>query len=284
MPKVRRQRNITDAHIYYRRQGSPTIYARDHYGRYNCFRVAANMVARLPSGISTLPPNYARVDFTNGVRFTGRVRSQTTLRQAYDAWAGMKLSTGWYDLPASLSGTRRTSNQGMNGATTVLCCARCSATRYAIWYDGRNPGEVDSTVQWEWCHLRAHSQGGADDETNIVAAVKGNNSEQLAIENALSMYRPENEFQLKVSAVTLDTVDGEHLGNVIRYKVRSRTVPGGDFELYLDCLQAPQPSEIHYYDVLRNVAHWANRKLLRISDHFNPVSGTERRMVRDYML
>lgn len=280
MPK---SKTIHDSHSVYRRQGSSTIYARDHYGRYNCYRIAGPTVTRLPARIVTLPPNYARVDFGNTTRFTGRVRSQGALRTAFQTQAGMKISTGWYDLPANLSGTRRTSNQGMNTATAALTGANRSAKQYAIWFDVRNGGQVDPLVAWEWCHLRAHSQGGADDETNIVAAVKGNNSEQLAIENALSMYRAENEFQLKVSAVTLDVGDGQHMGDVIRYRVRSITLPGNDFEVYLDCQKAPAPSEIHYYGVLESVAQWANHKLTRISDALNPVSGTERRAIRNHL-
>ncbi len=282
----RRHRNaLIDRHkpyyVYKRANGSPTIFVRDLMGHCQSF-VYMPVQNRYKKGaaIVSMSPLYGRVDFANRVRFTGAVRSQTMLELAYQN-ATRKIKTAWVDLPPGRAGSRRTGNQGMNPATFLLTGANRSATQYVGWFKGQHPNanEVDATTQWEWCHLLAHSLGGGDNATNIVAAVKGNNSEQLAIESALSMYRMEGVFQMKISAATFGVNNGKHLGNVIRYKIRCTRIPG-DFCLYLDCLNAPRPSAIHFYGVVQRVAAWANAKLQTISEYNNPVTGLEKREIR----
>ena len=278
-----KRRLIEDVRYIYRRRAGQTIFARDEHGRYNCYTIQGGNVRRLASGMFTLPPIYGRVNFANNVRFVAHTRSQYALSVRYAAIpAGQKITTGWVALPQNRAANRRQTNQGMNTAMNALTGGAISASNYALWFSGRNPHTVDATVPWEWCHLLAHSMGGADNATNIVAAVKGNNSEQLAIESALSMYRMENVFELKVTGATIDNADGQHLGDVIRYKIRC-TQGGESFVRYLDCLNAPNPSEIHYYDLLRSVALWANRLLVRISGAQNPTTKTEYRLIQQYI-
>lgn len=283
MPKRKR---VVDSHCLYRRPGTATIYARDNFGRYNAFRMNGQQVIVLPGGLTTLGPIYGRVNFANNVRFTGRTRSQDTLEQDFvNTPNTMRRQTLWVPLPQTRDAARRQTNQGMNGAMTALTGNAYSATNYAAWYRGRHPGSnVDPNASWEWCHLLAHSMGGADNATNIVAARRGNNSEQLAIESALQMYRMEQAFEMQVTAALLDGTDGRHLGDVIKYEIRC--IHGGaNFEIYLDCLNAPNPSEIHYYSVLADVAGWANNKLAQMSQqiHGNRVSAEDRRRVLEYI-
>ena len=282
MPK-RRRGQIDDPRVFYRRIGSQTVYVRDGSGRYRCFSFANGRPRRLPGGITQLAPLYGRVDFRNGRRFTGRTRSQRSLRTAFtNTPGGHRLTTGWVPLPTVRVQSRRKTNQGMNTATTNLTGNARSATNYAIWVDGTTPGSpVDSTKRYEWCHLLAHSMGGADDETNIVAAVKGNNTEQLAIESALQMYRCENAFSMRVTAACLDGGNGQHMGNVIRYEA-SFVNGGPDYVRYLDCLRAPKPSSIHFHGVLYEVVQWANRKLVQRSTQIlnNAVSARDQAAIK----
>ncbi len=281
-----KRRRVVDSYCLYRRQGTNTIYARDRYGRYNAYQVNGQRVTILPGRITTLPPIYGRVNFANNVRFTGRTRNQGALQIAFEATPkAQRLSTGWVDLPQTRASSRRETNQGMNAAMIALTGVARSATNYVIWFDGLHPGVgLRSDQPWEWCHLLAHSMGGADDATNIVAARKGNNSEQLAIESALQMYRMEQIFQMKITAACLNGANGRHIGNVIRYKIRC--IHGGQsFIVFLDCLNAPDPSQIHYYGLLESVARWANNLLIQASMQIygNAVTADERRQVLDYI-
>ncbi|WP_157511131.1 hypothetical protein [Frateuria sp. Soil773] len=278
----RKRKRIDDEDVYcvYRRQAGRSVYVRDRHGRYNCFSINNGRAVILPTGITTLAPIYGRVNFANNVRFTAHTRSQWALGGAYDN-AVQYLSSGWVDLPTCRDASRRQTNQGMNGAMVALTGVARSATAYVNWAQ-LNGSVINPAGNWEWCHLIAHSMGGADGPGNIVAAMRGNNSEQLAIESALQMFRREDAFQMKVSVGLLDAGNGRHVGNVIRYKVRC--IHGGDYYVrYLDCLNAPNPSEIHYYGVMEGLVLWANKKLLAISRFFNPVRGAERNAVIDYM-
>lgn len=281
MPKRKRE---IEARWLYRREGLGTIYGRDRSGRYVCFRLHGGHVRPLPGGITTLPPIFGRVNFANNVRFVGRTRSQSALAASFNAKA-RKISTGWKSLPQVRTKTRRQPNQGMNSATRHLTGAERSATRYAIWCDGQTPAYgIKTNVPWEWCHLLSHSMGGANNETNIVAAVKGNNSEQLAIESALQMYRCENMFEMRISAACLDNGNARHIGDTIKYEIRCRG--GGDnFVQYLDCLNAPAPSSTHFYDLLEQVALWANKKLVNASNQLfnNGVTKTDQKSIISYI-
>jgi len=273
-----------ETRFFYRRQFVPTIYGRDEFGRYHCYKLedlGRGLRARkLPGGITKLGPIFGRVDFSNGTRFSGRTRSQPTLAVRFNATSRV-ISTGWVSLPYSRSRTRRQSNQGMDAAMLTLTGGACSATRYAIWCNGRHPEMgIKTNNPWEWCHLLSHAMGGVDNPTNIVAAVKGNNSEQLAIETALQMYRCENAFSMNISAGCLGTLDAQHIGDVIKYEIRCK-FGGENFVRYLDCLNAPAPSEYHYYDLLRSVTSWANKKLVSTSEQVfgNGVTRTEEQIV-----
>lgn len=279
---MKRMRPV-DSRDMYRRYGSETIYVRDESGRYNTYTIEANRVRILPGAITTLGPIYGRVDFSNGVRFTGRTRSQTVLQEAFDQTPPTQIkATQWVALPAARESSRRTPNQGMNAQMIALTGVTRSANEYLIWY--HTDPNFTHNKPWEWCHLLAHSMGGADNPTNIVAARKGNNSEQLAIESALQMYRMEQLFEMQISAACVDAADGVSIGDVIRYDVRC-TLGGDHFLIYLDCKNAPNPSQIHYYGVLQSVAKWANRKLVQASTQIfnNPVSAEDKRRIMDYI-
>jgi hypothetical protein len=261
-----------------------SIYVRDSTGRYNVYTINGDTVRRLPAGATSLGPVYNRVDYVNNIRFTAFVRTQSQLAAAY-LQAAHKLSTLWVNLPSNSADTRRAPNQGMNGPTQGLTGNRMSATDYAAWYQGRHPnGPVRAHTRWEWCHLLAHGMHGADDETNIVAARRNNNSEQLAIENALHLYRQEKAFTMKISAALVDGNDGQYIGNVIKYRIRC-VHGGGDLVIYLDCLHAPRPSQIHFQRVFETVAHWANNKLALMSSQIfhNSVSAHDRNLIREAM-
>lgn len=265
--------------IIYRRRTSAhtTIFARDEYGRRWIFRYDSisrrAFIVRRPMGL----PLYNRIDFANRFRFAGRVRSQTVLAQQF-ADATHEIDTGWFDLPENRSRTRRTSNQGMNHPMNTLTGANKSATEYAKWFNSLHPGVVNSNVRWEWCHLQAHSMGGNDDEDNVVAAVKGNNSEQLVIENTLTRFAREGVLELRVIAAVMGSNHGKHLGNVICYKIRCPRVPGNKvLSIYLDCLRAPRPSEIHYTRLRRIIVSWVLRQLRQVTQ---PVSRDEEMAVQ----
>ncbi|MDG9669434.1 hypothetical protein ONV78_16970 [Hahella sp. CR1] len=273
----------------YKRTANNTVFARDTYGRYICFRIETDEAGQLgvrplPSGITRLPPIYGRVDFNNTVRFNGRTRSQATLENVFNNGQGGYISTDWIPLPHARSDTRRTPNQGMTDAMLRLTGRNCSATEYVQFYCSQtNYLTLQEGDQFEWCHLLAHSMRGEDNPSNIVAALRGNNTEQLAIESALHMYRCEEQFVMNISARTQDLGIGRFLGNVIRYQVKCKR--GGDqFVRYLDCLNAPTPSAIHYYGLLEDFAKWANNKLKKIADSDGiAVSGHTTMLIKEYM-
>jgi hypothetical protein len=270
----------------YRRPGSNAIFLRDRQGRYRCFLVNAvtGEVRLTGGGISTLPPCFGRVAFGNNVRFVAHTRSQDTLDTIYiNAPALRILSTGWVDLPLSRQTTRRTANQGMNVTMIALTTLARSATQYVTWYSTTvGAWAVNVHTQWEWCHLLAHSLGGLDNATNVVAAVRGNNTEQLAIESALQMYRLENCFEMQISAVLLDGGNGCHIATVIRYEIRLNGY--GSYVRYLDCLNAPNPSQIHFYGLLEEIVSWANAALVwRANQNNISVTPTEQRLIKRYM-
>lgn len=270
--------------IYRRSYGNyDTLYVRDAFGHLWIFtqhHITKEYVLRQqPSGLG---PVYNRLDFNNNRRFNAFVRNQSTLEKHFNE-SVTKFDTGWFDLPQNRYTGRRPSNQGMSGTMTTLTGKALSATEYAKWYIVQ-PGPksvINTLIAWEWCHLRAHSMAGPDNEHNIVAAVRGNNSEQLAIENIISNYRREKAFKIRVSAAVLDSSKGKHIGNVIRYEIGSLKRPNGiKFIRYLDCLYPPpKVSAIHYYDLCSMVAKWANKELSLIS---RPITTRERAVIRAY--
>ncbi|KLD69624.1 hypothetical protein [Xanthomonas pisi] len=263
-------------HCAYKRPGSGSMFIRDRYGRCETYTYVGQRLKKHGIGVTKLAPVYGRVNFSNGVRFTGRVRSLRVLTAAMQS-AIVHLRSNWVLLPDAIQYSRRITNQGMSPCMRRVTGAAISATQYAGWVKNRFPNSpLDAAKRYEWCHLLAHSMGGSDDETNIVAAVRGNNTEQLAIESALQMYRRENVFEMRVSAALIDGIGAQHVANVICYEVRC--IYGGDnYIRYMDCLNAPNPSQIHFYGVLSDFAMWANQKLQRIADAYNPLTRTIRR-------
>lgn len=248
---------------FYRRVPNGTIFARDPLGRYLTFRMSTGggRAILMPSRGLSLGPTYGRINHRGGRRFTAHVRTASALRQAFESATETKVS-GWQSLPSVRSNKRRTSNQGMTGTMEALTGDSRSANEYVEWLDRG----LDAR-KWEWCHLISHATGGRDDESNIVAGVKGNNTEQLVIENALQLYRTENAFDFQVSAAVADGADGKHLGDVIRYEVRFRADPS-TYSRDLDCQRAPaKVSLIHATAVQRSFARWANEQPVSASPY-----------------
>ena len=130
------------------------------------------------------------------------------------------------------------------------------------------PRNDDVMLFWQWCHLVAASMGGGGGPTiEPFAARAGNNTEQMAIENTLWMYRSEKVFSLRVSAARDGDTgsDREYIGNVIKYEIQCDDVED-QWVMYLHCLHAPNVSAIHYDAVVDDVACWANYQLLRRSE------------------
>ena len=281
MPRVKKRRKPIDAHWFYTRPGQTTIFGRDREGRCDYYRQDGGGTYVAYPAIEKLAPLHGRVSFSNSVRFSARVRSRHALEIAFNrAPAADLLTSGLVDLPDHRSHARRASRQGMDDAMIALTGATRSATGYTDWYRNNHGGQVDP-VNWEWCHLLAHSMGGADGPSNIVACVKGNNSEQLAIESALMAYRRENAFRMEISALRLKTAGPErYIGDVIRYRILCGATASEHIR-YLDCLNAPNPSAIHYYDVLHDVVLWANRQLGRIGHVAPGTAQNIRQMIRN---
>ncbi len=275
---------LVKPHVFYRRETDGPIYVRDHEGRQNVYQLNQNGEPRpVAPRRGTLGPVYNRVDFANAVRFVGRVRSQGAMEREWAQAVGNQiLSLGWSGLPVEAPNTRRQPRQGMDATMLALTGAAQSAQQYVAWYV-LQPGAVgglDATGAWEWCHLQAHSLRGPDDETNVLAAVRGNNSEQLAIENALHLYRREGCFEFQVEGLKHDQAGGLHIANIIRYEVRC-TEAGAKLVFYLDGIDAPNPSGIHFGGVHTAVAEWANGVLSRMSA--GPVTKTEQKAIKDYV-
>ena len=74
-------------------------------------------------------------------------------------------------------------------------------------------------------------------------------------------------FEVQISAARLqkEGEDAEYIGDVIKYEIRVSEdlygVRGWNHVFYLDCLNAPNPSGIHFEKAVNDVATWANNKL-----------------------
>ena len=261
---------------FYRRVGSPIIYVRNTIGQYRCYKMTSDRVRALPGGIYTLPPHYGRADFSSGCRHNADVRNQSTLKLSYED-SVQKMTTGLVSLPLNRNQRNRVTNLGMANAMMAHTQNAYTATEYAQYVLG------DTTLSWEWCHLLANSMGGRDDETNIVAAVSDISTEQLAIENALQMYRCENVFKMEIAAGCLDMAKGKYLGNVIKYKISSDYFDNS-LVIYLDCLNPLGQSEAHFNSLQKKIARWANSALESISleKNTNPVTQDERNRILAY--
>jgi hypothetical protein len=277
---MRRRELKNERIVFYKRRDSHTIFVRDIRGRYKTYRETMHGVRPLPGGITKLPSIFGRVDFTNFNRFTGFVRSQTTLHDCFEASA-RKLNTNIVPLPGVRSYMRRLTRQGMDDAMISLTGSHRSATEYVNWFTASYSHHIPLNEGWEWCHLLAHSMGGADNERNVVAARRGNNTEQLAIESALHMYRSEGIFTLNITAACVDRHGGMHIGDVIKYEVSCIYHGAAPLVIYLDCLRAPKPSQHHFYHLLEMVASWANKILVMVSQQMyrEEVDKSDRRAI-----
>ncbi|MES2673816.1 MAG: hypothetical protein V4660_06220 [Pseudomonadota bacterium] len=267
--------------VFYKRFEPDTIFVRDKQGRCRAFRIRGGNAYPSGSTVTSAGPTYGRFDWQNRRRFTASVRSSSVLESAFLNTPEAQIrKTDWFNLPRSRSVSRRTGNQGMKHAMINLTGANRSALDYILWINDRSL----SHAGWEWCHLQAHSMGGRDEHQNVVAARRGNNSEQLIIENALQMYRQENIFEMRVSAALFNNNNGKYAGNIIRYEIRSRANSNRLIH-HLDCLGAPNPSGIHHGAMHQGICRWANIKLTQLSRDLygNTITAEEKRAVRRYL-
>lgn len=269
--------------IVYRRPGSnpDTVFFRNNIGNYVALSVRGADIRLLPAHSSGRSRTYGRVEFQRQVRFVGRVRSQASLAWAFGRNINRK-TTGILNLPVRASHLYREPNQGMAFEMLDLTGDGriSSAGQYAAWVSQRNPAIQMQARRYEWCHLIAHSLRGRGGPRNIVAAAKGNNTEQLAIENTLHKYRTEEMFQFCVSASLLGNQhsDARHLADVIKYEIDS-VYASEPLGLFLDAQKPPlRVAYIHFKSVQREIARWANKCIERRSRwHGNEVDADERR-------
>lgn len=170
-----------------------------------------------------------------------------------------KISSPEIDLPHLRIKRPREQNQGMNKAMTNLTGTALSANGYVQWFHHLTAPQIG----YEWCHLVAHSMGGAGGPTNIVAGRASNNTEQLIIENMLSMYRSEKAIKIKVKALVEGNNRGIYLGNIIRYRVY---IDGNTKDFFLDCRVNVAPSGIHLLTLAHEGAQWINKMLADRAD------------------
>ncbi|HWB95554.1 MAG TPA: hypothetical protein VG672_02600 [Bryobacteraceae bacterium] len=271
---------LNGIHVMYARP-SGTIVCRDRIGNRIYFIGNPVRVLRADSAGFAW---YGRVDFGNRQRFTRYVRPQQTLDTAISQLPGNRIKdSGWIPLPPGRSRSRRAPNQGMREAMDALMNHdgynppqghEYSATSYAEWATGAQGR------RYEWCHLVAHSMGGRDRPSNVVAASRGNNSEQLAIENILSAYRTENLFLVRIEAGLLNTGHGKHLGTVIRYSINLDGT-NTTLKIMLDATVSPlRLSAIHQYLLIRTTGAWLNNQSARANDR---VPAAKRREIRQYL-
>ncbi|MFC4734155.1 hypothetical protein [Salipiger abyssi] len=236
---------------------------------------------------------FGHVNRKESLRFSNSVAHLSELQSNFDAtWAlphrGIG-SAGWHALPPGRNKSDRVPNQGMKGAMQTLnpASSTFSAGEYAKFLEDppRNYPLVHGAT-WHWCHLISHGLGGGNGPGNVVAGTKQNNGEQMAIENALALYRSEQlaEFSFRVRAINTDIGPGRHMGKVICYEIRCETVAPayGLLSFFLDC----QPKRhtltpVHFYTVYRDVVRWMNRSLER-SYKYLEVSPSMRRRIRAY--
>lgn len=113
--------------------------------------------------------------------------------------------------------------------------ADMTATDYAIHHG------ADARVNYNWCHLASFGMSGDDSVNNIVAASTHNNTEQMAIEQALYDYRNKG-FTVKVKArIARGTA---HLAEYIHYQVWY-----GNFLAYSRTMDARRVSEPTYEEI-----------------------------------
>src|SRR5690606_41102981 len=92
-------------HGAYRRRHGASLFVRDRFGRCETYRLVGGRPKKHGKGILKLAPVYGRVNFANGVRFTGRVRNLRTLRAAFDS-AQNHLLSNWVALPDAFQHSR----------------------------------------------------------------------------------------------------------------------------------------------------------------------------------
>ena len=110
-----------------------------------------------------------------------------------------------------------------------------SATAYARHFGGHKK------ISYNWCHLGSFGLSGDDSVENIVVATTHNNTEQMAIEQALYDYKDKG-FTVKVKARLARGTD--HLAEYIYYQVW-----WGNFLVYSRTMDARRATEPTYKEI-----------------------------------
>lgn len=150
----------------------------------------------------------------------------------------------------------RTQGTSMANATNAELGKSLSATGYAREGHGAYWTRGHSAIRYEWCHLVAHGMGGSDEQDNLVAATRHQNTEQFILECVLYGYRMEG-FTVDVAAKLAKGTD--HLAESIHYQV----LLGGRsaYRRTMDCRRATQPSWPEFRSVARDMRAWLNAAL-----------------------
>jgi len=207
--------------IAYQRNG--TLHIRDSTGHHWAVRIHHRSGAPYTTTIPKQPAKlYGRpsgqTSYSDSLR--GIAHGLMNLVSQEGAWAWYTGFGGKKNSPVTRvqHGYRPSRNhtEVMNQATTNELGSKLSATQYARAGHGAVLTRGHSAISYEWCHLVSHGLGGPDQEGNIVAATKFQNTEQLILENVLYEYRME-ELSIQVQAKLANGT--RHLGESIYYKV-----------------------------------------------------------------
>lgn len=86
----------------------------------------------------------------------------------------------------------------------------------------KRSGFVTRQDRHEWCHLRAHSHGGAQHADNLVAGSKNSNSLQIGVEDAL-IYCSHTLSDLSdtglYAEISCSIIPNTHIGLICKYKI-----------------------------------------------------------------
>lgn len=127
-----------------------------------------------------------------------------------------------------------------------------SASQYARHFGGHRK------VKYNWCHLGSFGLTGDDSVENIVVATTHNNTEQMAIEQALYDYKDKG-FSVKIKARLARGTD--HLAEYIYYEVWY-----GNFLVYtrtLDARRATEPTFKEISGIKTSVRRALNKAMSR---------------------
>ncbi|MEX3944864.1 hypothetical protein AB4Y44_36130 [Paraburkholderia sp. BR10937] len=227
---------------------------------------ARSIVRKIPKGPSA--PTYNRFSNTTNWSFAQRA-SRTVYGGVHGGANALFLQGSWaWRVPFGSKKTPtahrvshgyipdRKHTEVMKAATMAEVNQELSATEYArnAWFFNPTKGHRD--IRYEWCHLVAHGLGGPDHHTNIVAATKYQNSEQLILESVLHDYRMEG-LELVVEAKL--ALGWQHLAESIWFRVRL-----GNKDIYsrtMDARRATKPDFNEYAAVSTEMRRYLNNGL-----------------------